>query len=64
VVVLLSKAGDQVPLYPLVDVVGNGLKLLPLQIGATGLKVITALGLTVMVKVVGVAHWPTTGVKV
>jgi hypothetical protein len=60
----LSIAGVQVPLYPLVEVVGNGLKLLPEQIGATGLNVMTTLGFTVIVIVLIVAHWPALGVKV
>jgi hypothetical protein len=56
VVVVLFKAGDQVPVNPLIEVVGKGLKLPPAQIGAIGLKVITLLGFTIMVKVVVVAH--------
>ena len=35
VVVVLFNAGDQVPVTPLVDVVGKELKVLPLQIGET-----------------------------
>ena len=61
---VLSNAGDQVPVIPLVDVVGNGVKTVPEQIGATGLKVGVIFGLTVMVKVVVVAHCPAAGVKV
>ena len=38
-VVVLSKAGDQVPVMPLVEVFGKADKLLPEHIGATALKV-------------------------
>ena len=38
-VIVLSKAGDQVPLTPLVEVVGKGERKSPEQIGATALKV-------------------------
>ena len=41
---------------PLVDVVGNGANPAPEQIGAIALKVGVMFGLTVMVKVVVVAH--------
>ena len=49
---------------PLIEVVGNALKLPPEQIGATGSKVGVTFGLTVMVNVVVVAHCPGVGVKV
>ena len=39
VVVVLFNAGDQVPLIPFSDVVGNEDKVAPEQIAATGLKV-------------------------
>jgi len=41
---------------PLVDVVDNGANTAPEQIGATAVKVGVIFGLTVMVKVVVVAH--------
>jgi hypothetical protein len=63
-VAVLFKVGDQVPLIPLVDVVGNADKLSPEQIGATGLKVGVVLVFTEIVKVVVVAHCPAVGVKV
>ena len=53
---VLSKAGDQVPVIPLVEVVGNAAKVAPEQIGATALKVGVVLVLTVIVKVAVVAH--------
>ena len=56
VVVVLSKAGDQVPVIPLVDVVGNAVSVAPEQIGAAAVNVGVMFGLTVMVKVVVVAH--------
>ena len=63
-VVVLSKAGDHVPVMPLVEVVGIGVKVVPEQIGATAVNVGVIFGLTVIVKVVVVAHWPALGVKV
>ena len=63
-VVVLSKAGTQVPVMPLLEVVGNGDKVAPEQIGATAVNVGVTFGLIVIVKVVVVAHWPAVGVKV
>ncbi len=53
---MLFRAGDQVPLIPLVDVVGNGDKVAPEQMAATEAKVGVTFGLTVIVNVVVVAH--------
>ena len=64
VVVVLSRAGDHVPVIPLFDVVGNAASVAPEQIGATGVKVGVIFGLTVMVSVVVVAHCPAVGVNV
>jgi hypothetical protein len=64
VVAVLSKAGDQVPLMPLLDVVGNAVRVAPAQIGATALKVGVTFGLMVIVNVAVVAHCPAVGVKV
>jgi hypothetical protein len=64
VVVVLFKAGDQVPVKPLFDVVGNADKVAPEQIGATALNVGVIFGLTVIVKVVVIAHCPAVGVNV
>jgi hypothetical protein len=50
--------------YPLLEVVGKGDKLPPLQIGATAENVGVIFGFTVIVKVVEVAHCPTVGVKI
>jgi len=62
--VVLFSAGVQVPVMPLLEVVGNGAKAAPAQIGATALNVGVIFGLTVMVKVVVVAHCPAVGVNV
>jgi hypothetical protein len=64
VVVVLSKAGDQVPLMPLLDVVGNGERVAPEHIGATAVNVGVTFGLTVIVIAAVVAHSPDVGVKV
>ena len=61
---VLSKAGDQAPVIPLLDVVGSAVNVAPEQIGATAVNVGVTFGLTVIVKVVVVAHWPAVGVKV
>ena len=61
---VLFNAGAQVPEIPLLDVVGNAAKVAPEQIGATAVNVGVTCGLTVMVKVVVVAHCPAVGVKV
>ena len=63
-VVVLSNAGAQVPVIPLLELVGNAVSVAPEQIGATALKVGVAFGLTVMVNVVVVAHCPAVGVNV
>jgi hypothetical protein len=62
--VLLTTAGDQVPVMPFVDVNGSTGATDPEQIGATAAKVGVTLGVTVTVTVVDVAHWPASGVKV
>jgi hypothetical protein len=52
----LSKAGDQVPVIPLLEVVGNGAKVAPEHIGAAAVNVGVTFGLTVIVKVAVDAH--------
>ena len=52
----MFSAGDQVPVIPLLDVVGNGFSVAPEQIGATALNVGRMFGLTTIVNVVVVAH--------
>ena len=53
---MLFSAGDQVPVIPLLEVVGNGANAAPEHIGATALNVGVMFGLTVIVKVIVVAH--------
>ena len=61
----LSKEGDQVPVIPLLEVVANGDKLSPEQIGLNALKIgVTFGGVIVTVNTIDVAHWPVFGVKV
>jgi hypothetical protein len=60
----LFSAGDQLPVIPLSDVVGNADNVPPEQIGATALNVGVALALTVIVNEAVVAHCPTVGVNV
>ena len=61
----MSKAGAQVPVIPLLEVVGKALKVSPEQIGLTGVNVGTVLvWFTVIVKVAVVAHCPAVGVNV
>ena len=60
----MFSAGDQVPVMPLLDVVGNADKVAPEQMGATAVNVGVIFGLTVIVSVVVVAHCPAVGVKV
>ena len=60
----MFSAGDQLPVIPLSDVVGNADNMPPEQIGATALNVGIALLLTVIVNEAVVAHCPTVGVNV
>jgi len=52
----LLNTGAQVPVIPLLDVVGNGANTAPEQIAATGVNVGVMFGLIVIVKLVVVAH--------
>ena len=61
---VLSKAGDQVPVIPLLEVVGKGVNVAPEQIGVTAVNAGVVLVFTVIVKVAVVAHCPGSGVKV
>ena len=60
----MFNAGAQVPVIPLLDVVGSAVMVAPEQMGATALKVGVMFGFTVMVKVAVVAHCPAVGVNV
>ena len=53
---VLFSAGYQVPVMPFLDVVGSAVSVAPEQMGATALNVGVIFGLTVIVKVVVVAH--------
>jgi hypothetical protein len=64
VVVLLTVAGLQVPVIPLVEVVGKTGAAAPLHIAAIAAKVGVTVGFTVTDKVVVVAHNPGVGVNV
>ena len=63
-VAVLFNAGAQVPVIPLLEVVGNAERVPPEQMGATAVKVGVMFGLTVIVNVVVVAHCPAIGVNV
>jgi len=54
--VVLSNAGAHVPVMPLLEVVGNGVSVVPEQIGAIAVNVGVVLVFTVIVNVAVVAH--------
>jgi hypothetical protein len=56
VVCVLFKAGDQVPVTLLFEVVGRALRLVPLQIGLTAVNVGVVFAFTVIVIVAVFAH--------
>ena len=60
----MFKAGAQVPVMPLLEVVGSADKVAPEQIGVTAVNVGVMFGLTVIVNVAVVAHCPIVGVNV
>ena len=64
VVAVLFKAGDQLPVTPLVDVVGRAASVCPLQMGATAAKAGVTFGFTTTVMVAFEAHCAGFGVKV
>jgi hypothetical protein len=64
VVVVLSKAGAHVPVIPLLEVVGSGVKVAPEHVGATVVNAGVILVFTIIVSVVAVAHCPGSGVNV
>ena len=55
-VAVLFNAGVQVPLIPLLDVVGKGDNVAPEQIGVTALNIGVRIGLTMIVNVAVLAH--------
>ena len=64
VAVLLTAAGDQVPVIPFFDFAGNAGTTLPLQIIGKSEKVGVLLGVIVCVNVTVSAHCPADGVNV
>ena len=52
----MFKAGAQVPVIPLLEVVGKAASVAPEHIGATAVNVGVMFGLTVIVNVVELAH--------
>ena len=60
---MLTVAGFQVPVIEFVDVVGKTGLVEPEHIGEMAVKVGVTFGLTVIFKVVAIAHSPTFGVK-
>ena len=61
---MLFKAGDQVPVMLLFDVVGRAVNVAPEQIAATCVNVGVTIGLTVIVIVGADAHCPAVAVNV
>lgn len=51
-------------MIPLFEVAGNGGSVAPEQTGAIAVNTGVTIGLTVIVSVVVVAHWPASGVNV
>jgi hypothetical protein len=64
VVAKLFKAGDQVPVTELVEVVGKADKVAPEHTGLTAVNVGVAIGFTVIVNVPFATHCPDAGVNV
>ena len=63
VVVVLSSAGVQVPVIPLLEVVSKSLKASAEQIAGTCVNVGVTFGFTAIVIFTAVPHWPASGVK-
>ena len=61
---MLTVAGLHVPVMLFVDVVGKVGAAVPEQIGAIASNAGIMVVVTVMFKVVVVAHWPSSGVNV
>lgn len=56
--------GDQLPVIPLIDVVGNGAKVEPEHNGAMELKLGRVCAFTIMLSVAFTAHCPGLGINV
>jgi hypothetical protein len=63
VVIILLIAGDQIPVIPLLEIIGKGANVAPEQIGATVVNIGRIFGLTIMVRLTGTEHCPVVGVK-
>ena len=63
-VAVLFRAGAHVPVIPLLEVVGRAVRVAPEHIAATASNVGVTFGLTVIISVAVVAHWPAVGVNV
>ena len=61
---LLTAAGDQLPVIPFAEVLGSVGAAAPLQIGGRSEKVGVLLGVTVCVSVAVSEHCPAEGVNV
>ena len=61
---LLTVAGNQLPVIPLVETVGKIGATAPLQMAATGVNIGVLVGFTDIVILVTLAHCPAFGVKV
>ena len=64
VVAVLFKTGVQVPVMPLLEVVGSGVNVVPEQTAAIGLNVGVIWLVITMSIVATAAHWPAFGVNV
>jgi len=64
VVAVLLNAGDQLPVIPSMEVVGNPGDAAPLQMAGIEANVGIMFGVTVTFKVAVVSHCPAVGVKV
>jgi hypothetical protein len=62
--VAVETAAFQVPVMPLLEVVGNTGAADPTQTAGMAVKVGVTFGLTVTLSVAVVAHWPAVGVNV
>ncbi len=63
-VAVLLIAGAQVPVMPLLEVVGRAGMVAPEQYGPTAVNVGVTWEVMVIVRLAVVAHWPASGVNV
>ena len=60
----MFKEGAQLPVMPLLEVVGSAVSVAPVHMGATASNAGVIFGSTMIVSVVVVAHVPAVGVNV